>query len=161
MPDDTTPPSTEAQRRTERLGNVALCRCAMTHDESGHWHECIAARAHGWHRCYCGQWFQPGHARDPLPASAGELGAKESGTPGSMREARLRSEFAALYRWMQPDVWYLAVSLQQPSDGEARRTDNANGSPRPTSSSGAARAGPASHAFRVPTGARGLPTHSS
>jgi hypothetical protein len=58
MPDNPVPPSTEAQRRTERLGYVAPCRCAMTHEASGHTHACIAGQGHaGWHRCYCGQWF--------------------------------------------------------------------------------------------------------
>lgn len=118
MPDDTTQPSTEAQRRAERLGYVAPCRCAMAHEESGHRHECIAGQGHtGWHRCYCGQWFE--HTRDAnaTPASEGPLAPSTSLGRGSMREARLRPEFAALYRWVQPDVWYLAASLERPSEG--------------------------------------------
>lgn len=38
--------------------------------------------------------------------------------PTQIREARLRPEFAALYPWIQADVWYLAASVERPTEGE-------------------------------------------
>lgn len=65
MPDDRSARPTELPSRTQRLGYVAPCRCARTHDDTGHRHECIAGLGHaGWHRCYCGAWFEP---TDPGP----------------------------------------------------------------------------------------------
>jgi hypothetical protein len=31
--------------------------------------------------------------------------------PETIREARLKPEFASLYPWMRPDIWYVAASV--------------------------------------------------
>jgi hypothetical protein len=119
MPDDPPPPSTEQNRtRPRRLGYAVPGRCSFAQERDGHRHECIAGQGHaGRHRCYCGQWFEQ---RDPSNSgdAPGPPPPSPSVGPGPMREARLRPEFAELYRWVRPDVWYLAASLEQPAEGD-------------------------------------------
>jgi hypothetical protein len=119
MPDDSPAPAIERQHRTERLGYVAPCRCAVTQGETGHRHECIAGEGHtGWHRCYCGGWFQHHNesptALDPI------------GTQIDVRAARLKPEFASLYPAVKPGTWYVAVAVvnvirHDPIWGQGRR----------------------------------------
>jgi hypothetical protein len=102
MPDDSSAPLTERQHRTDRLGYVAPCRCAITQAETGHRHECIAGQGHtGWHRCYCGAWFQHQAEGSSVPERISEH--------IDLRAARLKPEFAALYPGIRPGVWYVAA----------------------------------------------------
>jgi hypothetical protein len=104
MPDDSSAASTERQRRTERLGYVAPCRCAVTHESTGHQHECIAGEGHsGWHRCYCGAWFEH--------PDRGSTAPHPIGTQIDLRAARLKPEFASLYPKIQAGAWYVAAAV--------------------------------------------------
>lgn len=50
---------------------------------------------------------------------------------GPVREARLRPEFAALYRGVDPEVWYIAATLAEHLLARYLRDETAGGSPPP------------------------------
>jgi hypothetical protein len=74
-------------------------------------------RATGKSRDHASSWLMAEEDREP------STDRQTSNPAETVREARLRPEFASLYPWMSPGVWYLAASVASAArdheDGQA------------------------------------------